>query len=62
MPRLEEACRALEDYETYLRSKLNVPEGEEWYGFLPENSTGDRLFKRWQALGVAVRRADERGQ
>ena len=62
MSRLEEAQRALAEYENYLRSSLNILEGEDWQARLPETGVGDRMFKKWQELAVSVRRAEERGQ
>lgn len=48
MPRLEDARRALKDHEAELRSKLEVPEGEDWQAYLPETGVGDRMFAKWQ--------------
>jgi hypothetical protein len=44
------AHKAFLDYESKLCANLRVPEGDDWYRHLPENTSGDRMFAEWQRL------------
>lgn len=50
---------ALAAFEDKQRQRLNVPAGEDWQMYLPENKSGDRMFAEWQRLGIAARREEE---
>ena len=50
---------ALQAFEEKQRRTLNVPEGDDWQLYIPENRRGDRIFEQWQRLAIAARKEEE---
>lgn len=58
MRQQQSAAAKLAAFEDKIRSDLQVPNGEDWTLYLPENSRGDRIFAEWQRLGAVARKAE----
>lgn len=50
---------ALAAFEDNQKRLLNVPEGDDWQLYIPENRRGDRIFEQWQRLAIAARKEEE---
>ena len=49
---------ALQAFEDNQKRLLNVPEGDDWQLYIPENRRGDRIFEQWQRLAIAARKEE----
>lgn len=50
---------ALQAFEDNQKRLLDVPEGDDWQLYIPENRRGDRIFEQWQRLAIAARKEEE---